>query len=126
MGNCDFKADNSGTGSSNLISKSNFQKEYPIGNGGYGKVWKCKHKTDGRVFALKEMEKSLVIAKKSVSNVNFEKELLTKLKHDFIVNICYATQDEEKLYMILELSSGSDLRYHLYKNKVFNEVEASK
>lgn len=127
MGNCNFKADgNNSAEDSNLISKSNFQKEYPIGRGGYGKVWKCKHKTDGRVYAIKVMEKSLILAKKSVNNVLLEKDLLLRLKHDFIINMHYAFQDQEKLYMILDLSSGADLRYHLYKNKVFNEVEASK
>ena len=72
------------------------------------------------------MEKSHVIAKRSVTSIIFERELLSRLKNDFIVNICYAFQDHEKLYLVLNLSSGGDLRYHLYKNKKFNEEETSK
>jgi hypothetical protein len=39
--------------------------------------------------------------------------------------MCYAFQDSENLYLIMELSSGGDLRYHLFKNKKFNETETS-
>ena len=125
MGNCDFKGSDK-TEKVVGISKANFQRQYPIGRGGYGKVWKVKYKSDGKHYALKEMEKSHVIAKRSVTSIIFERELLSRLKNDFIVNICYAFQDHEKLYLVLNLSSGGDLRYHLYKNKKFNEEETSK
>ena len=39
--------------------------------------------------------------------------------------MCYAFQDSEKLYLVMELSEGGDLRYHLFKNKKFNEAETS-
>lgn len=37
----------------------------------------------------------------------------------------YAFQDSEKLYLVMELEKGGDLRYHLYKNKKFDETETS-
>jgi serine/threonine protein kinase len=40
--------------------------------------------------------------------------------------MCYAFQDSDNLYLVMELSSGADLRYHMYKNKKFNENETSK
>ncbi len=48
-----------------------------------------------------------------------------KLYDRFVCNICYAFQDSDNLYLVLELSGGGDLRYHLYKNKKFNEAESS-
>ncbi len=33
----------------------------------------------------------------------------------------YAFQDRENLYLICDLMSGGDLRYHIGKNKKFNE-----
>jgi serine/threonine protein kinase len=113
MGNCDFKTEEKT--SSNGVSLANFQRQYPIGRGGYGKVWKVKSKSDDKHYAMKEMSKALIIAKKSVTSIMFERELLSRLKNDFVVNMCYAFQDQEKLCMLMELSSGGDLRYHLYK-----------
>lgn len=45
------------------------------------------------------------------------------LKHPFIVNMQYAMQDTENLYLIMDLHTGGDLRYHLTKRRVFSEVE---
>jgi len=39
--------------------------------------------------------------------------------------MCYAFQDFENLYLAMEIANGGDLRYHLFKNKVFNEKETS-
>lgn len=125
MGNCDFKSEQEKS-TQNGISIANFQRQYPIGRGGYGKVWKVKNKSDDKHYAMKEMSKALIIAKKSVNSIMFERELLSRLKNDFVVNMCYAFQDQEKLCMLMELSSGGDLRYHLYKNKKFSEKETSK
>lgn len=75
---------------------------------------------------MKEMSKAVILAKKSVTSINFEKELLSRLHHPFICNICFAFQDLENLYLVLELSSGGDLRYHLYRNLTFTEIQTSK
>ena len=75
---------------------------------------------------MKEMSKALILAKKSVTSINFERELLCRLNHPFICNICYAFQDTENLYLVLELSNGGDLRYHLFRNLKFNEQQTSK
>lgn len=49
------------------MTKNHFQFIYPIGRGGFGKVWRVESKkTKGEVFAMKEMYKARVMAKKSV------------------------------------------------------------
>ena len=64
-----------------------------IGIGGFGKVWKVKHKKSNISFAMKEMNKALIISTKSVNSVMNERALLTKLKHEyfdlyfFIINL---------------------------------------
>jgi serine/threonine kinase 32 len=53
-----------------------------VGTGGFGKVWRVistKDKT--KVFALKEMAKSRIIVKKSISSVLMERNLLSELYH---------------------------------------------
>jgi len=44
-----------------------------IGKGGFGKVWKVESKKDRKLYAMKEMSKSLVISKKSVNSVMNER-----------------------------------------------------
>ena len=68
---------------------------------------------------MKEMSKAVILAKQSVAAVHFEKELLSRMNHPFICNIVYAFQDSDNLYLIIELSNGGDLRYHLYRNEKF-------
>lgn len=36
-----------------------------------------------------------------------------------------AFQDRENLYLVMDLLSGGDLRYHIGKNRRFSEVETS-
>ena len=38
----------------------------------------------------------------------------------------YAFQDKDFLYLIMDLLTGGDLRYHLFLNKRFNEEQTSK
>ena len=35
----------------------------------------------------------------------------------------FAFEDRENLYLVIDLMQGGDLRYHLAKNKTFNEEQ---
>ena len=50
-----------------------------------------------------------------------EKSLLTILKHPFLVNMYYAYQDRDNLYLIMDLLPGGDLRYHIGRQRRFTE-----
>lgn len=123
MGGCNFKTDIQLPPYS--ISKAAFQQHYVIGKGGFGKVWKLEHKHSGELFAMKEMSKARILAKKSVPSVMSERQLLAILHHSFIVNMHYAFQDRENLYLVMDLMPGGDLRYHLGKVKKFSEEQTS-
>ena len=70
---------------------------------------------------MKEMSKARIIQKRSVNSVMNERKLLSQLKHPYLVNMSYAFQDQKNLYLIMDLLSGGDLRYHLAKRKRFTE-----
>lgn len=42
-----------------------------------------------------------------------ERELLSQLNHPFLVNMAYAFQDRDNLYLVMDLMPGGDLRYHI-------------
>lgn len=83
-----------------------------------------REKELNKLFALKEMNKAKIIKKNSVASILNERELLAQLKHPFIINMHYAFQDKENLYIVTDLIEGGDLRYHMRTRKTFTEQEA--
>ena len=106
-----------------IVSRNNFDFCYVIGKGGFGKVWKVRHKKTKKFYALKEMSKLKVLDKKSEKSINSEREFLSKLHNPFIVNMYYAFQDSENLYLVMDLMTGGDLRFHISRHKKFSEEQ---
>ena len=69
------------------------------------------------------MFKVKVIDRRSEFSIMSERNLLSKLKHPFIVNMHFAFQDFSRLYLVMDLLTGGDLRYHIAKKKTFSEQE---
>ena len=122
MGNCNFKSEPE-RDNVTVVTKNHFTFQYVIGRGGFGKVWKIQKKKSDQMYAMKEMLKTRVIVKRSVASIMNERKLLATLRSDFIVNMHYAFQDRENLYVILDLFEGGDLRFHLSTNKTFSEKQ---
>ncbi len=107
----------------NSINRNNFKFLYVIGKGGFGRVWKIQSKKLKKIYALKEMSKLKIIDKKSEKSINSERKFLSKLHHTFIVNMHYAFQDKENLYLVMDMLSGGDLRYHISRYRKFSEEQ---
>ena len=82
-------------------------------------------------FAMKRILKSKIIDKKFTKEIIKERNLMSKLNHPFLVNMHFSFQDNQYLYMILDLMKGGDLRYYCNKyhsedaNKQFTEKECN-
>ena len=107
----------------NQLNRDMFEFKYVIGKGGFGKVWQVIYKKTKAKYALKEMSKTKIIDKKSQKFINNELTLLKKLRNDFIVNIYYAFQDKDNLYLVIDFLSGGDLRYHVSRYHSFSEEQ---
>jgi serine/threonine protein kinase len=81
MGNCHFKSEPSNEIVS--ISRNHFQFLYPIGRGGFGKVWRVEFKKEKQQYAMKEMSKARILSKKSVNSVLNERKILAILRHKY-------------------------------------------
>ena len=104
-----------------ILSKSLFDFLYIIGRGGFGKVWKVQYKRTKVNYALKEMSKVKIIDRKSEKSIKNEKDFLSKLHNPFLVNMICSFQDFENLYLVMDLFTGGDLRYHICQKKKFTE-----
>ena len=107
------------------ITPNSFEFKYVIGKGGFGKVWKVLYKRNNTLYALKQISKAKIIEKKSERAIKYERDLLAKIHHPFIVNMHYSFQDCQYLYIVLDLLNGGDLRFHLSQNKQFTEEQTS-
>ena len=97
---------------------------YVIGRGSYGKVWKVKHKSTGRYYALKQMTKAKIIAENSEISVLRERVFLAQMKSPFVIKMFLAFENKYNLFLLMELLSGGDLRYHLINYTFsFNEKQ---
>ena len=92
------------------IDRNSFHIISLIGSGGFSKVWEVKWKKNGKLFAMKEMSKARIIDRKSVKSILAEREILSKMNHPFIINLHFSFQDSNKLYLIIDLAKGQDLR----------------
>ena len=65
-----------------------------------------------------------IIIRKSENSINFEREILSKLHNNFIVNMYYAFQDKDNLYLVMDYLKGGDLRFHLTRHNRFSEEQS--
>ena len=80
-------------------------------------------KKNNKKYALKEMSKVRIIDRHSEKSIKSERNFLSVLLHPFIVNMVCSFQDYENLYLVMDLLTGGDLRYHLCKLLHFTEEE---
>lgn len=108
---------------SDALTRASFQFHMVVGKGGFGKVWIVSFRNSKKFYALKEMCKRKIISKKSVHSVMNEKQILVSLSHTFIVNIKSSFQDRRFLYLLMDLVTGGDLRFHLCYMRSFSEEQ---
>ena len=140
MGNCDCfikDLDENKLNSESRIRLDDFVLLYPIGRGGFGRVWKVRlkrqinskisdlrlQKNKSRIFAMKEMSKAKISLKKSIKSVANERKFLEKFHFNLLCNMYYAFQDDDTLYIIMDYLSGGDLRYMICRRNFFTEEE---
>ncbi|RVX65981.1 hypothetical protein B0A52_09907 [Exophiala mesophila] len=98
-----------------------------LGDGAFGTVLLVRQNATGRLFAQKQLTKAfLKVHKKRIESTMSERSILELVtRHPFVVNLYYAFQDHEKLYLILEYASGGELFRHLEMEKFFSEEVAA-
>ncbi|KAI1823814.1 kinase-like domain-containing protein [Xylaria intraflava] len=102
------------------VNLSHFRLMRVVGRGAFGKVRIVERKDTGLSFALKYIRKDEVVRSESVRNIIRERRMLEHVNHPFICNLRYSFQDIEYMYLVVDLMSGGDLRFHISR-KTFTE-----
>uniref|UniRef100_A0A5F5PGS2 Serum/glucocorticoid regulated kinase family member 3 n=2 Tax=Equus TaxID=9789 RepID=A0A5F5PGS2_HORSE len=96
-----------------------------IGKGSFGKVLLAKRKLDGKFYAVKVLQKKVVLNRKEQKHIMAERNVLLKnVKHPFLVGLHYSFQTTEKLYFVLDFVNGGELFFHLQRERSFPEQRA--
>ncbi|XP_055373325.1 ribosomal protein S6 kinase alpha-5 [Condylostylus longicornis] len=110
------------------VDCSHFETIKVLGTGAYGKVYLVRKKTGtdcGKLYAMKVLKKAAIVQKKKTAeHTKTERQVLELIRSSpFLVEMHYAFQTEERLYLVLDYVSGGELFTHLYKNEHFTEDE---
>ncbi|OBZ91519.1 Serine/threonine-protein kinase 32A, partial [Choanephora cucurbitarum] len=95
------------------VELSHFALLRSVGKGAFGKVRVVQHKGTKKLYALKYINKDKCLEMNATKNIISERNLLENINYGLIVNLRYAFQDDENLFMVLDLMLGGDLRFHL-------------
>ncbi len=92
-----------------------------LGKGSFGEVYLVQLLSNSKYYAMKVLCKSKILSQNIVRYVVTERNVLSNIHHPYVVQLYYAFQTSEFLYLILEYCEGKDLCYHLRKQKSFDE-----
>jgi serine/threonine protein kinase len=70
-------------------SLEDFKIRKMIDKGSFGKVFLVVNKHNGKLYAMKRINKDILIDKKQIQNTKNEKEILFQSKHPFVLNMDY-------------------------------------
>jgi len=96
-----------------------FKKIACIGKGSYGTVYLVQYKENKKYYAMKVLKKDMIKKLKQTNNTKTEREILERIQHPFIINLYYAFQNSDGLFMCTEFLQGGDLHFHLTKHGIF-------
>ena len=103
-----------------------FQSHYKIvdflGEGSFGKVFKAREISTGKIVAVKKM--SINHSEKKYSNIIKEINLLKHLDHPNIVKYYDYFEEEDYIYLMMEYLEGGTLREYINNNKNISENES--
>ena len=73
-----------------------------IGVGGFGKVYKVRHKVSKNVYAIKVINKKKILEHDLVEQIKLEVKIMYKLDHNHILKLYNHYEDDDNFYLILQ------------------------
>ncbi|KAL7689543.1 putative rho-associated protein kinase [Plasmopara halstedii] len=88
------------------------------------KVLLVRHSAIKTVHAMKIISKQFIINMDSVHYMKTERDVMTRIRHPFVIGLHYAFQTDSKVYLVMEYQSGGELFSYLKEEGTFTEDAA--
>lgn len=82
-----------------------------LGKGGFGCVWKVRHKITRKIYAIKVIDKTNIIKENLVEQTNREIDVMYHLDHPHIIKLYNHFEDDDTFCLIMQYAPKG----HLYK-----------
>ncbi|KDQ20182.1 hypothetical protein BOTBODRAFT_27590 [Botryobasidium botryosum FD-172 SS1] len=109
---------------SGRYSMQDFVFHRTLGTGSFGRVHLAQSTHNKRFYAIKVLSKEKVFKLKQVEHTNSEREMLSEVRHPFIVNLWGTFQDAKNLFMVMDFVAGGELFTLIRKSQKFPNAVA--
>jgi serine/threonine protein kinase len=92
-----------------------------LGKGGFGHVWKVRHKVSGKIYAIKVINKDYIRKENMVDQINRETEIMYKVDHPHIIKLYNHYEDDDNFYLIMHCAGKGQLYSQLKRIKRLDE-----
>merc|ERR1712232_882050 len=92
-----------------------------LGGGSFGKVYLVEQKRNGVEYAMKILEKQKVTRGSLMRYTVTERNVLSYIRHPYIVGLHYAFQTSKQLVLVLQYCPGGDLQKKIREEKRLDE-----
>ena len=82
-----------------------------IGIGGFGKVYKVRHKISKNIYAIKVINKQKIVENNLCEQIRLEVRIMYSLNHEHIIKLNNHFEDDDNFYLVLEYAPKG----HLYE-----------
>jgi serine/threonine protein kinase len=106
------------------VGPMDFEILQVLGKGSFGEVFLVRKRDQMQLYAMKVLRKDKIMGHNLIKYAKTERDVLSYVKHPFIVSLNYAFQTPEKLFLILDYCSGGDLGFQISREKKFDEFRA--
>nr|AAK64304.1 zinc finger protein kinase [Trypanosoma brucei brucei] len=106
------------------VTLSDFKLVTTVGRGTFGKVMKVIFREDGKVYAMKVLNKCVIHKRRMIEYIREEKNIMSSLpSHPYIVTCHFAFQTDYHLFFVLDYLPGGDMHSRVYPKLKLTESD---
>jgi serine/threonine protein kinase len=104
-----------------VIDMQEFDLYRFLGAGGFGMVLLARKRDNQKFYAIKVIDKRILISQNQTHSIYREKEVLACVEHPYIVSLRYGFQTEDHLCLVLDYIEGGNMYSDLMRGPYTHE-----